>query len=387
MPLLLLASDALPVPAMFSGLPRCRDRTAPIDTPCTIATQVDAATARRRLGRKDHVWWLRGDRLTMIARPTTERWVMLCCSIQTGLVPVAGTGLAAVTVRIPRVREAILDVRPFPVANDTPEIVRGPDAASAPVQTAPPPERLISVAIASRWLGETRGLTIYLPPPGPAPLPMPQPLPVFYLADNLAAKFAPIMEAAVLAGRSPPAILVGIDAAKPLAGPCTGLACDRRGPEYKIDMSGGDTSAASPFGKHLRFVIDEVIPYIEDHYPASARREDRIIGGSSNGGHWALIAAALRPDLFGKVMALSASGRPAAAQAPALANTKLYGSAGLFEPVYLGNTLGAIAAAHDAGAQTRTYTVVAGHSQVAWEIMFADGAPWLLMNAPPPPPP
>lgn len=380
MPFLLLAADALPVPAMFSSLPRCRDRTAPIDSPCTIDADVDAATARKRLGRKDHVWWLHGDRLTMIARPTTERWVMLCCSIQTGLVPIAGTGLAAVTVRIPRVGEAILDVRPFPTPDDTPQIVRGPDAAAAPARTTPPPERLIRVAIASHWLGETRGLTIYLPPPNATT----RSLPVVYLADDLAAKFAPIMEAAVLAGRSPPAILVGIDAAKPLTGACTGLTCDRRGPEYKIDMSGGDASTASPFGKHLRFVVDEVIPYIEAHYPASAQRQNRIVGGSSNGGHWALIAAALRPDVFGKVMALSASGRPAASQTTALARARLYGGAGLFEPDYRANTLGAAAAAEGAGAQTRTRTVVAGHSQVAWDIMFADAAPWLLSDAPPP---
>lgn len=377
-PLLLWIAEALPVPTMFARLPTCETADQPIDSPCVLKVNVDPATAKRRLGRKNYVWWLNGDRLTMIARPTSERWVMLCCSLQTALDPITHSDLAAITVRVPRAREAILDVRPFPSGDGPPAISRGPDAIPAPTVMTPPRSRLMRVAIDSRWLGEQRGLTVYLPPPGSTK----RPLPVFYLADDLAAKFAPIFEAAIQKGRSPAAILVGIDAATPHPGPCAGPACDRRGAEYKIDFSGGDASTASPYGKHLRFVVDEVVPYVEAHYAASARREDRILGGSSNGGHWALSAAAIRPDLFGKVMALSSSGRLTASQADALGQTRVYGGAGLFEPTYLGNTLEAVATARQTGSSTRFLSIVSGHSQATWDILFADAAPWLLMAAP-----
>src|SRR5258706_6754762 len=125
----------------------------------------------------------------------------------------------------------------------------------APERLVPPASRMIHKSLASTWLGETRNITIYLPPsrhPG-------EKFPVFYLADNLAAKFAPIREAAVRHGRSRAAILVGIDWAQPLRENCRSLGCDRRGLEYKLDMNGGDASRATPFGKHLRFVTDEVI--------------------------------------------------------------------------------------------------------------------------------
>lgn len=380
-PLLLMAADAQPVPRMFARLPNCESATAPITEPCVLPVVIDPATAKARLGEKGDVWWIDGDRLTMIARPTRERWVMLCCSIQTGLDPIAHSALATITVRVPKLREAILDIRSFPADDDTPHVVRGPDAVPAPAQQTPPPDRLKRVAIRAHWLSTERGLTVYMPPPGTEP----HPLPVFYLADDLAAKFAPILEAAIQAGRSPAAILVGIDAAEPSTKGCVNPACDQRGAEYKLDFSGGDASPASPFGKHLQFLVDQVIPYVEAHYPASKRREDRIIGGSSNGGDWALTVAALRPDLFGNVMALSSSGRLTTTLATALAQTRLYGGAGLYEPTYRRNTLDAVAAAQAAGAETRVQTIASGHSQAAWDVMFADAAPWLLIRTPEPP--
>lgn len=141
--LMLLLADAQPVPAMFTRAPPCRSATAPIDEACEIPLAVSGAEALHLMGSRDHVWWLDGDRLTMIARPTVESWVMLCCSVQTPLDPIKGTDLAAITVRVPRLREAILDVRPSPTRDDVPEIVRGPEAPPAPERLMPPASRLI----------------------------------------------------------------------------------------------------------------------------------------------------------------------------------------------------------------------------------------------------
>ena len=361
-------------PEMFSRVPACRDAGSPISEPCALPLSVSPAEAVTRLGTESRRWWIQGDRLTMIARPDVERWAMLCCSVQAPLVPIPGTALAGVTVRVPRMDEAILSVATFPAKDEHREVRRGPLAPPAPERTAPPAERLIHHMVASRWLGEMRRLTIYLPPvSGQA-----RRLPVFYLADNLAEKFAAQFEADVRAHRSPPAILVGIDAATPRQAGCTGMACDRRGPEYKIDFNSDGDTPTSAFGRHLRFVTQEVIPLIEKDYPASRRASDRIIGGSSNGAHWALAAAGLHPELFGKVLALSSSGQAAKALGAKLGRTRLFGTAGLLEPGYLLNTHDAVEAARSAGATTRFDTLVAGHDQLAWDVAFARGAPWLL---------
>ncbi|QXT34500.1 hypothetical protein KV697_11825 [Sphingomonas sanguinis] len=361
-------------PEMFSRVAACRDAGSPIAEPCALPLSVSSADAVARLGSESRRWWVEGDRLTMIARPDVERWAMLCCSVQTALEPIPGTDLAGVTVRVPRIDEAILSIATFPAKDEHRDVRRGVLAPPAPERIAPPPARLIRRMIASRWLGETRGITIYLPPV----IDRARRLPVFYLADNLAEKFATQFEADVRAHRSPPAILVGIDAAAPRQAGCTGMACDRRGPEYKIDFNTDGDTPTSAFGRHLRFVTLEVIPLIEKDYPASRRATDRIIGGSSNGAHWALATAGLHPELFGKVLALSSSGQAAKALGAKLGRVRMFGTAGLFEPGYLVNTRDTVEAARSAGATVRFDTLVAGHDQLAWDVAFARGAPWLL---------
>jgi len=361
-------------PEMFTRPPACHDADTPITAPCTLPLAITPAQAVARLGGKSRRWWIEGDRLTMIARPDVERWAMLCCSVQTALEPIPGTDLAGVTVRVPRIDEAILSIATFPARYEHRDVRRGPLAPPAPKRIAPPPERLIHRMVASRWLGEARGVTIYLPPAAGRA----RRLPVFYLADNLAEKFAAQFEADIRAHRSPPAILVGIDSAPPRQAGCTGMACDRRGPEYKIDFNADGDTPTSAFGKHLRFVLEEVIPLVAKDYPASRRREDHIIGGSSNGAHWALAAAGLHPELFGKVLALSSSGQAAGTLGARLGRTRLFGAAGRFEPSYLTYTQDAADAARAAGATTRFDMLVAGHDQLAWDVAFARAAPWLL---------
>jgi enterochelin esterase-like enzyme len=58
---------------------------------------------------------------------------------------------------------------------------------------------------------------------------------------------------------------------------------------------------------HLSFVVDELVPFIEENYPTATKREDRYICGFSLGGLSALDIAWERPDLFSKVGVFSGS--------------------------------------------------------------------------------
>ena len=374
---MLLLADAQAAPEYVRRAPDCPPLREAITEPCVMPTRFDPQESSRKLGDRDYMWWIEDDRLTMIARPHSQPWMMLCCAISTALEPIAGSDLAAIEIRVPQIDEAVLDITAFPSETFREDMYRGTRAKPAPERLDPPAARLLTQTLPSRWLGENRVIIIYLPPGHDSA----KALPTFYLADAQARVFAPIAEAAIAHGKMPPFIMVGLASASGDLANCSDMTCDRRGWEYKIDRNKGDTSAQSPFGRHIRFFVEEVIPFIEDRYPASRRVEDRLVGGSSNGAHWALAMAALRPDLFGKAMLLSSSGREPQSLAARLGKTRVFGGAGQYEPKFLAYTRATVEAAVAAGAETHMTIEVSGHSQAAWDMMFAEGAPWLLKRA------
>jgi hypothetical protein len=52
-------------------------------------------------------------------------------------------------------------------------------------------------------------------------------------------------------------------------------------------------------GRYLDYLCDEVVPFIDAHYPTVADRERRGISGKSSGGYGAMVVPMLRPDVFG----------------------------------------------------------------------------------------
>ncbi len=53
--------------------------------------------------------------------------------------------------------------------------------------------------------------------------------------------------------------------------------------------------------RYSSYLSNDLMPYIESHYPVSKEREKRAISGISMGGHGALLLALHRPELFGMV--------------------------------------------------------------------------------------
>jgi len=57
-------------------------------------------------------------------------------------------------------------------------------------------------------------------------------------------------------------------------------------------------SPIKPEMQYESYIIKELIPFIEHHFPAKTGRENRAIMGASMGGHGAMTLAAKHPDLF-----------------------------------------------------------------------------------------
>jgi hypothetical protein len=52
-------------------------------------------------------------------------------------------------------------------------------------------------------------------------------------------------------------------------------------------------------GPYMDYLCDEVVPFIEERYPAIAARGSRGITGKSSGGYGAMVLPMLRPEMFG----------------------------------------------------------------------------------------
>ena len=81
-------------------------------------------------------------------------------------------------------------------------------------------------------------------------------------------------------------------------------------PPFIIVMPGADMRAgeASKYswtnrgpGSYEDFIVNELVPYIDEHYSTWASRDGRAIGGISRGGYWAIEIGFAHPDLFSAV--------------------------------------------------------------------------------------
>jgi enterochelin esterase-like enzyme len=371
---LALLSFQAPAPAAAEPrLPRCPPAAAAVAQPCTVPVRYSPSGLQALIGARDQIWWVNEDALTLVARPPAGETSFFCCTVYEPLIRIAGTDLAAVTLRVPRAREAVLDVLHLPARSSAgPVTVRGPEAPPAPPRILPPAGRIELITVQSAALGEARDLVVYVPPdisPG-------ERLPVVYLADGRATEhYGAIAEAAARDRRAARVIIAGLSSALPQPG-CANIECDLRTLEYYVDTEPHDESGR--FGRHMRFVTNEVLPLVESRFPASPRREDPIVAGFSNGGAWALSAAQLRPELFGNVLAMSSGSPAAAAGAGRLGTVRVFAGAGLYEPEFLRTTRAAAELARRSGAHVRYRELVSGHSQSTWELLFAEGLAWLM---------
>ncbi len=81
------------------------------------------------------------------------------------------------------------------------------------------------------------------------------------------------------AGDCPPALVVFVDA--------------------WTSYGGSQFLNSSSTGRYLDYLCDEVVPFVNDRYPALPGPQHRGLSGKSSGGYGAMVVPMLRPDVFG----------------------------------------------------------------------------------------
>lgn len=348
-----------------TGWPACTGSARYCEVPLPPARELRAI-----IGRRAEAWRARNGVLTVVAR--RSRPATLCCALQ-GPLRTAGTGLQAIALRVTDIDSAIIDVHVFadPPWQRNGSVYRGSQAPPAPPAVPHDRGRYTYHRIASRYLGEVREVYVYLPPhilPGAR-------LPTVYMADGLSPQLADVVEGLWQRREVAPFILVGISISRRRCEGEYSRACDGRALEYLAGIPGVPPEQ-SRFDAHANFVTHELIPILENSLPIFGRREDRIVGGYSNGGAWALSMAARGQDRFGGTIVMSNGSTPAADEAGTLKSGNIFVGGSLLEGQYYEQSRRAAENARRAGANVRLVTPNAGHSMENWEILFADALRW-----------
>ncbi|GIH29667.1 hypothetical protein Aph01nite_79770 [Acrocarpospora phusangensis] len=325
-----------------------------------VWTPRDPDSLRKRLGDDNLAVWADDETLHIVWRGTADQ-VDLAGGIGIGLWPVEDTDdLWEASLRVRRLDEAVIEVVPL-VCGGT-QLPRtldearwhGPEAS----RSRPVARELVGTLEVHEleFAGRPRSITLYRPPISGGLVP------ACCVADGHAVGlFAQTVEPAILDGDFPPVVLVGISSDNG-----TGVYPDPRAREYLPDAD------PARFAAHLSFVIDEVIPWAEERFPASGHW---MSGGFSNGAVWALTAAQRRPDVFTGVAALS-PGIPPPAEVHTLG--RHYIGAGTLEPGFRSASAEWARRLGGNGGRVRHEEWIGGHDYYWWTQRFPTALEWLL---------
>jgi enterochelin esterase-like enzyme len=68
-------------------------------------------------------------------------------------------------------------------------------------------------------------------------------------------------------------------------------------------LGGSQFLNSAATGNYTDYLCDEVVPFIDEHYPTAGTREHRAVTGHSSGGYGSLVLPMLRPEIFGSLIA------------------------------------------------------------------------------------
>jgi enterochelin esterase-like enzyme len=188
--------------------------------------------------------------------------------------------------------------------------------------------------------------------------------PTLYLNDGesylLTARAPQMMDALVHLGEVSPAILVFIQRV------------DRTGPaaEDRLD------------GKFVRFLTDDLVPWVDSRYATSSDPQERVIGGTGYNATLSLYTALERPDVFRQVLAQSPVARSFVKAVPVLlarnaargfGPPQCYVDVGRYEPSAFLEGVHALCAALLNGGAAVSYQEFGGdHSFISWRTTLPD---------------
>jgi enterochelin esterase-like enzyme len=169
--------------------------------------------------------------------------------------------------------------------------------------SAATPELSRHKAFHSTWLDADRDLTVFVPAGDPHTA-GPYPLLILHDGQNLfdpARAFngqtwhvAETAEALIAAGTIPPIVIAGVD-----------HGADARVREYTPTV--GTEPGAGQVGRHARFLIEEVVPFLARLYAVRTDVDGLALGGSSLGGLATVAVALEAPGRFGRLIVMSPS--------------------------------------------------------------------------------
>ena len=330
----------------------------------------EPAFLRARLGGDDLAVWAEGDVLHVVWRGTAEK-VEMFSGVNATLWPVPGTDdLWEASLRIRKLEHFAVslfvapqhaeDGGPSGVRHDRSTVWRGPAASPTAPEARPLRGRLVTHRLESTALPAPRAVTVYLPPDDLAPGGLVRGC---VLADGQAVEhYAPVLEHAMRSGVLAPTVVVGVHAVID----ATPTWPDTRTQEY---VPGENRRR---FAAHLRFVVDEVLPWVRDELGVDVARW--IAAGFSNGAVWAIAAAQRRPEVFPQVVALSPGVPPRRVSGRAqAAGVRHYLAAGLLEPGFLRAARGWAQRLRRTGLDVRLVEVHGGHDDLWWREHLVTG--------------
>lgn len=215
--------------------------------------------------------------------------------------------------------------------------------------------------------GETRPVWVWRPSNAPVTR-----LPTLYMADGLDGLYVAVahLQPLVEAGAVPPFLVIAIDANSDSR---------QRAAEYLRGWTGG----SDDFALHEHWLIEQVIPWAERTQRAADTRDQRFIGGFSNGADLAWQLANAHPEIFGGALVHSPVGsRPdwieptAQTQRWVITGGTQEGSGGLDRGGQLPRSIGQ--AVERSGAAYRICIGRWGHVGRAWRELSPGSIVWLL---------
>jgi enterochelin esterase-like enzyme len=336
-------------------------RGAPAEGACTLPPAVTAAEAQAMLAGKATAWRREGDQLLVVASRHTDQ-AYLCCSPRARMEKLGGD-LWAVRAQIADFDRGLIEVSVVPEGEKDAGFIRGKDAPPRPEISQPLQGRVHQAAIRSRYLSETRRLTVYTPP-GFDPA---RRYPVVYMADGVfRADDFPLVERQILDKHIPPVVVVAV---WPGLDPKD---VELRSKEYLLGWPNGTVR----FAKSERFLLDEVLTLAENRYGASTEARDRLITGWSSGAAWTVSMAVRNPTVFGHAAAFSLGWSGAEKGVGEPGQPPLFLSAGSFETTYYHATIALADKARRSGGEVVLRKLVSDHDDAAWRPMLVEALNW-----------
>jgi enterochelin esterase-like enzyme len=357
---------------------------APSATNSLEVNQAPATEAERLLERRDQEGasvWADGNTLTFVYVGEAES-VEMCCGFQESLTRLPDSNVWVLRKTVENLSRAVIGYS-FVVNGEfseaEAEVWRGSEAPLEPEVMSPEEieatGRFFMRTLQSEILGENREIYVYLPPDHKTLKVLE--LPVVYLGDGgVVWDYARYVETLIKAGKLPELILIGIESGGYLGDPNAEFdySLDMRAREY-IPQENDDR-----FALHERFVLEEVLPWAEEEFGASNKREDRIVHGFSNGGVFAAAMGLRNPDVFGYALPFSVGIDPSEFAGEKPIDTKFYFVSGELEESFFETTQSLAKRLAEEGVTARFEGWVAGHDNIMWRETFPNALLWVFSN-------